>query len=253
MRPFYKRYGSKWQMAKYYGRPRRDLVIEPFAGSAGYSTYWRCPNVKLYDIEHDIVELWDYLIHCSTRDIELLPDWIESPQDVLNLPLNAEQTLIKHWLSFGAEIKLKPDSSLATYTKHKEQYRDGKDIPWESGNAASETAMWSPSVKRRILRQKPLIANWSIELRDYTDIPNVEAHWHIDPPYQSQMKVYNRDHSIDYSHLSGWSKSRKGVVDVCEQTGADWLPFEPLKRNVNFKRNLYTEVFWSSDNLGRLI
>ena len=253
LRPFYKRYGSKWQMAKHYGRPRRELVIEPFAGSAGYSTYWQCPNVRLYDIELDIVELWDYLINCSIRDIERLPDWINEPQDVLNLQLVAEQTLIRHWLSFGAEINLKPDSSLATYTKHKDQYRDGKDCAWESGSLASETAMWSPAVKRRIIKQKPLIANWTIELRDYKELDNVEAHWHIDPPYREQMKTYNKEHSIDYEHLAEWCKSRKGVVDVCVQSGADWLPFEPLKRNINFKRNLYTEVIWSSDNLGRLL
>ena len=248
MRPFYKRYGSKWQMAKYIGPPRRDLVVEPFAGSAGYSLYWNCRNVRLYDIDNDIIDLWIYLINCTVADITKLPDWINSPDDVLSLEVRAEQNLIQRWLSFGTRTPIKPDSSLKVYSEFVAHYRDGKPTQWNSGHAASETAMWSPAVKDRIINQKPLIADWEVTLvDDYSEIPNEVAHYHIDPPYQSQMKVYSKEHYIDYTELAEWCQSRNGSVDVCEQSGADWLPFRPLKRNINLRRNKYTEMIWRNE------
>ena len=231
-------------MAKYYGRPRRDNIVEPFAGSAGYSVYWNCRNVKLYDIDHDVVEMWDYLIYCSERDIERLPDWIDNVEQVLKLELQAEVNLITRWLSFGKRSPLTASSSLSTYDEFRDHFRDGKPF---NKKMPTEGASWSPTVKRRIIKQKPLIANWKADLLDYKDVPNEEAHWFIDPPYQSQMKVYDKEHVIDFAHLGEWSKSRQGSVDVCEQSGADWLDFKPIKRNVNLKRSKYTEVIWRNE------
>jgi hypothetical protein len=37
VRPFFSFFGSKWRVAPHYPAPERDLIIEPFAGSAGYS------------------------------------------------------------------------------------------------------------------------------------------------------------------------------------------------------------------------
>ena len=247
MRPFFRYYGSKWQMAKYIGRPRRDLVIEPFAGSACYSLYWNCRNVKLYDIEIDIVELWDYLINCSANDINGLPDWIDSVSEVLELP-PVEQTLITRWLSFGTTVKLQEDSSIENYKKYVSYVRDGGEWPYKcEDRSMGLCAHWSPAIKRRILQQKDLIKDWTVDLRDYRNIPNECAHWHIDPPYQSQMKAYNKDHTIDYQHLAVWINDRQGSADVCEQEGADWLEFKPVKRNSNAKRNKYTEMIWRNE------
>ena len=39
MRPLFPFYGSKWRDAKRYGAPVFGHVVEPFAGSAGYSCY----------------------------------------------------------------------------------------------------------------------------------------------------------------------------------------------------------------------
>ena len=103
---------------------------------------------------------------------------------------------------------------------------------------------WSPKAKQRIIFAKSRIKEWTIEQSDYRNVSNQEAHWHIDPPYQKQMKAYNSGHSIEFPHLSAWCRSRDGAVDVCEQDGADWLEFKPLKRNVNLRRNNYTELIW---------
>src|SRR5688500_5758691 len=40
MRPFLSFYGAKWRSAPWYGPPTHDVVVEPFAGSAGYSAYY---------------------------------------------------------------------------------------------------------------------------------------------------------------------------------------------------------------------
>lgn len=54
MRPFFSYYGAKYTVAKYAGAPRRDLVIEPFAGSAAYATRYAPRRAALYDINPDI-------------------------------------------------------------------------------------------------------------------------------------------------------------------------------------------------------
>ena len=45
-------YGAKHELARKYPRPRYPLIIEPFAGAAGYSCHWahRGTNVMLIDL-----------------------------------------------------------------------------------------------------------------------------------------------------------------------------------------------------------
>ncbi len=50
---------------------------------------------------------------------------------------------------------------------------------------------------------------------------------------------------IDYSGLAEWCKTRKGQVIVCEQLGADWLPFRELTKIKGLK-NKSTEVIWTN-------
>ena len=50
-----------------------DVIIEPFAGSARYSLkYWR-NDVLLVDKYSVIIEVWNYLINASEKDILGLP------------------------------------------------------------------------------------------------------------------------------------------------------------------------------------
>ena len=50
---------------------------------------------------------------------------------------------------------------------------------------------------------------------------------------------------IDYSALADWCHSRKGQVIVCENEGADWLPFERLCEQVGANRAKRSmEVIW---------
>lgn len=65
---------------------------------------------------------------------------------------------------------------------------------------------------------------------DYTDAPDVAATWFIDPPYQIAGREYRHDsRAIDYTALGAWCHARRGQVIACENVGADWLPFVPLR------------------------
>lgn len=57
-----------------------------------------------------------------------------------------------------------------------------------------------------------------------------DATWFIDPPYRGRPGSHYRYGSklIDYTNLAAWCQMLPGQVIVCEQHGADWLPFERL-------------------------
>ena len=210
MRPFFSYYGAKFTGAKYYGAPRCDVVIEPFAGSACYATRWQPAAAKLYDLSPDICAIWDWLIHCSPNDVAALPDAFEHFDEVLALPL-APRRLVQFWIAKG---RAEPSGRLSPWYF---QYRNSNDC-----------RVWGAAVKRRIIAQKPLIERWTVDQASYRDIPLIEAHWHVDPPYNNEAGSRYPFSDIDFQHLAAWCQSLPGEVDVCENVGAAWLPFEPL-------------------------
>jgi hypothetical protein len=210
MRPFFSYYGAKYTGARYYGPPRRDLVIEPFAGSACYSTRWTPSHVKLFDVSPDICDLWDFLIRCSERDVAGIPDTFESYDEVAALPRGA-RLLVSFWIAKG---RAEPSGALSPWYF---QYRDDRTC-----------RVWGPAVKRRILAQKPALQAWSVDCLSWDKIPVEDAHWHVDPPYSNAAGARYPNSAIDFAALGRWCQSLPGAVDVCENVGASWLPFEPL-------------------------
>jgi site-specific DNA-adenine methylase len=73
LHPFFSYFGSKFRLAKFYPEPQCDEIIEPFAGSAGYSLLYPNKQVTLYELYEPIVELWDYLIKVPEQEILALP------------------------------------------------------------------------------------------------------------------------------------------------------------------------------------
>ena len=82
----------------------------------------------------------------------------------------------------------------------------------------------------------------------YEDIQNQPATWFIDPPYQ-KMGFYYKHKDIDYNHLSEWCLSRDGQIIVCENEGADWLPFEPLCNLYGQRRQSRESVYFGVGHL----
>jgi hypothetical protein len=209
-RPFFSYYGSKWTGAKHYGPPRSNLVIEPFAGSACYATRWSCENVRLYDVSEDICDLWDFLINCSESDITSIPDSFEGMEQVSKLS-RGQSLLVRFWIAKG---RADPSGTLSPWY-----------LKWRS---STDCRVWGRSVKKRVVEQKPMISKWSIDCMSWEKIPLIEAHWHVDPPYNNSAGSRYPNSSINFESLGEWCRALPGHVDVCEKVGAEWLDFVPL-------------------------
>lgn len=82
----------------------------------------------------------------------------------------------------------------------------------------------------------------------YSDLGAVEATWFVDPPYQ---KANRRGYAcgasgLDFEELAEWCKNLPGQVIVCEQEGADWLPFRPLYDLKSHRGSVTREVIWTN-------
>lgn len=208
MRPFFPYYGSKWNAARRYPAPR-GRVVEPFAGSAGYSLFYDARDVLLIDKDPIVVGVWQYLTGVTAAEIEALPLVAEVGDSVDNYDIPQEaKWLIGFWLNRGSAS---PKKSRTAY----------------SADTARAQLVWSDRAKRRIVSQLDGLAGWNIQEGDFADAPNVSATWFVDPPYVDKGKYY-RVPFADFDRLAAWSQSRAGRVIVCEGAEADWLPFEVL-------------------------
>jgi site-specific DNA-adenine methylase len=194
-------YGRKKQIAKYYPTPQFDTIIEPFAGSAAYSLHgsnWR-RNVILVEKDESVSSIWKWLIEEATSELILrLPD----------LRVGERSSEFLHIIH--------------AVTKMAFAFRTIKVTPVLARN-------WEIS-KRQMSRDLYKIKHWRVMCEDYTQAPNVEATWFIDPPYKGESGMGYRHSSkfMDYGQLAEWALSRKGEVIACEGNDGDYLPFVPL-------------------------
>lgn len=205
-------FGSKCRMAAKYPEPLHDKIIEPFAGGAGYSLLHYRRKVKLYEKSPQVVAVWKFMIESGPEDILALP--IVEPGEVVSdmgLPMGAEY-LIRSWLDIYTGGTTARDKRLNWSLK------TWPDVP---------VNFWGKKCRQRIADHVQYLDHWECEhVDDYSEIPNQEATWFIDPPYQDQGKHYKyASKDIDFDALGEWCKSRDGQVIVCENDGADWLPF----------------------------
>lgn len=113
LRPFFPYFGGKFRLAPKYPKPRWSTIIEPFAGSAGYSVRYHTRNVILYDLNAEVYCTWDYLIRVSAAEILRLPLVFDDVRD-LNIPQEA-RWLISWWLGPGDFApRPKPQRGLST-------------------------------------------------------------------------------------------------------------------------------------------
>ena len=218
LRPFFSFYGGKWRSAPKYPKPAHTTIIEPFAGSAGYSLRYPDNDVVLIERDPVVVQTWEYLLCVRETEILQLPD-VGLDQSVDDLHIYEEaKTLIGWWLNKGsAQPKLTPSSNMGKSMRGERP----KDPP---------SGWWGSAIRARIAAQLGHIRHWKIIEGDYSAAPDVEATWFIDPPYIAAGKYYTDGPSLlDYETLGGWCQSRVGQVMVCENVGAAWLPFEPWR------------------------
>jgi hypothetical protein len=186
------------------------LVIEPFAGSMGYTLYHR-PKAAL-GIERDsrVVALWQRLV------VQLGP--LVEPR----LGERTDDLLVK--LCAYSNASLVVADMLVTERMLRE---------------------FKLAVKR-LERDRPYAATLAYQWGSYADAPDVEATWFIDPPYQKPSGRRYVSLLPDYAELAGWVRSRRGQVIVCEQAGADWMPFRPLCDVQSLNNKVSREVVWTT-------
>lgn len=226
--PLFSYFGSKFRSAGRYPAPRHSTIIEPFAGSAGYSLNFADKNIVLYDLDSRVIDIWNYLITTKELDFIGLPSKLWKLDEVPGLS-ETEKLLIGSWLDKGTTLNR------------------SKRTEW---SLKAPTSHWGDSIKFRIASQLKYIRHWKAYCGSYEDIPNQEATWFIDPPYQKLGKFYKKN-EIDFSKLAEFCQSRQGQVIVAEQKGADWLPFRYLGEvhsvNNRTKKNFSSEVIWTND------
>lgn len=208
LRPFFSYYGAKFRDAPRYPAPQHAVLVEPFAGSAGYAVRHYERNVQLYDVDEKIVGVWRFLIAATRADILGIPAKIEHVDDVTTC--EEARWLVGWWINKGCT---QPRATPSAWMR----------------SGVRPGSFWGERVRERIAWQVERIKHWCVTRLNYESIPNAPATWFIDPPYVDKGVHYKHGCSaIDFGVLGRWCRGRGGQVIVCEQRGATWLPFEQL-------------------------
>jgi hypothetical protein len=213
-------YGSKSKVVKFYPAPKHDKLIECFAGSARYALEHFERDVLLVDKYEVIVKIWKWLQQCSPQDILSLPDF-KKGEDIRSYNLCEEATLFLGM--FAGVASTSPRFKVSPFAAEK----NGRNNQF-----------------KRVAGQLYKIRHWEVIHGSYEDVPNQEATWFIDPPYQFGGHAYV-ENKVDFSHLSAWCQSRQGQVIVCENTRADWMDFKPMA-TLHGVANVTTEAIWTN-------
>lgn len=236
IRPFFGFYGGKWRDAlKHYPAPKHNTIVEPFAGSAGYSVRYAARRVILCEVDPTLAQVWTYLTKVSPREILRIPD-IEPGASLDDLRVSQEaKWLIGLWLNRGVSTPRRSPSRWM---------RDG----------IRPGSFWGQRVRETIASQVHAIRHWEIYNCSYENVPAPRfATWFIDPPYQKAGRHYRfGSEQLNYAELAMWCRARRGLVIVCENAGADWLPFRHLadvKTTRSEKRS--KEVIWTQESRPR--
>lgn len=218
-------YGAKTNVVKYYPPPRYGTIIEPFAGSARYALeHWE-HNVILMDKYEIITRIWRWLQQCSRKDVLALPRRMLVGENLNKYTFDCEEA---RWLM----------GFLVGY---------GLEAPRQTATAKQiDRPNYINFSLERIAANLHKIHHWTVLDGSYEQIPNQEATWFIDPPYQYGGECYPASSkNIDFSRLAAWCMEREGQAIVCETTKADWMPFIPLRTHKT-RRGLQSEAFWTN-------
>lgn len=204
-------YGSKSKIAKFYPKPEYGLIVEPFAGAAWYSVMHRGKEVILNDTNPTIVRIWDYIINKADPGFIRNNSDFRLGEDIRNKGFEAAyEELVGFCINRGTAhpCHIVQQWSCQVLTNPR----------WASTTAYA---------LRRIADMVNEVKHWIITNDHFRNMPDIEATWFIDPPYQAGGIYYNQP-KINYQELAEFCKTRRGQVIVCENSDADWLPFNPL-------------------------
>jgi hypothetical protein len=205
MGPFWRYYGGKWRAAPRYPAPSYGLIVEPFAGAAGYASRYHDRDVLLIDADPVIIGIWSWLIGATRDDVLSVPDVPEGGTvDDIDAPKGARD-LVGFWCNGGVAQPRKTPSKWALM--------DG-----------SHWGGWIRA-RGRVAADVSKIKHWKAVCGGFDSAPDVPATWFIDPPYQTAAGRHYKHSTVDYGALGLWTLDRLGQVIACDQGSADWLPW----------------------------
>lgn len=226
LRSFFSYFGAKGRIASHYPKPKYKTIIEPFAGSAGYSLLYHEREVILVEKDPKVAALWEFLIGAS-------------PQDVLDIPI------VEHTDDLGENASLAVKTLVGLLFGVASAVTRKKPSPFRKQQGGGLGGGWTVEKRAQIASQVNAIKHWKVICGDYTSAPDIEATWHIDPPYQKAGGHY-RMQPGSFEALGAWCRERKGQVMVCENAGADWLPFRPFF-SIAGASGRSTEAIWTNE------
>ncbi len=223
-------YGGKRRLARSYPAPKHDVIVEPFAGSAAYSVTHLTPSLLRPALDKVIL---------IEKDKRVYDTWVKlldmDADDVLNYPIPEAGERTSDFLLMTSAVSNR-------IARQKEMVVTDR-MPVVLRRMFKQIANVLPHVKGRV----------EVIHGDYTEAEDIEATWFIDPPYHVGSRAQQRgmgyaegcnSAALDYNALGEWCQSRRGQKIVCEQDGADWLPFEHLARARDSIGGVQSEVVW---------
>lgn len=219
--PLFKWFGSKWLSSKTLPNPRYKSIIEPFAGSAGYSLRYADHQVTLCESDPHIYRLWQWLICEATEaSIREIPIGVVEGTDIRTIGLNeGQELLLKSW-----------------------QRTNNVGSCWTISKWGNLPGQFTSNTRSRVASEFAAIRHWKIFndgmnlLRSY----NGEATWMIDPPYMHNYQY--KSNPLNYEELGALVRSKRGQIIVCEaicqKTGKvpTWLTFKYFGSRITSRR-----------------
>lgn len=220
--------GSKKRIARLYPSPKRNVVIEPFAGAAGYSTHHNIDKAILFDIDENVYNCWKFIIESGKfngepiRELPLL-EYGEEVPDIFG------KELIGFWCRRASDT---PRNKLASWS-----------VKYPNG-------FWGEYQRERLANDSVKCASWEIYNEQYTEADGIIGSWFIDPPYELAGRYYKHPFN-NYSDLSEFAKRQKDQVIVCEEVTDKhkpiWMDFHPLcKTHLTTQRRRAQELMWTN-------
>lgn len=219
--PLFKWFGSKWQSAKRYPKPLHSIIIEPFAGGAGYSLNYTSSRVIIFEEDPNVANLWKWLIDSATEtEIKDIPVNLPVGLDIRSLGLNqGQELLLKHW-----------------------QRTNNVGNCWTISPWGNKPGQWTENTRARVSEEIGAIKHW--EFMPIAQFIHLPATWFIDPPYIYNYRYWNRLPSFNYKMLKQlvMKISNESLVIVCEACRKsdglipDYLPFKLSHRSVTSRR-----------------
>jgi len=221
--PLFKWFGSKWLSSKKLPPPEFDTIIEPFAGSAGYSLrYCRERTVLLAETDPHILCLWSWLINDTTEAlIREIPINVKVGTDIRTLGMcRGQELLLKTW-----------------------QRTNNVGNCWTVSPWGNMPGQWTANTRSRVASEFHVVKDWKIyengiELLYQQHLPDVT--YFVDPPYQFNYQYKAK--AIDYTKLAQCLRLKHGQVIVCEavepktERVPTWLPFQPFGSRITSRR-----------------